>query len=661
LLLVFIYYYFCNSEKNKIYLFKNLNYQTKNQKPKTMKKSLLFALMVLCGVAVMAQFRPAKISKALQNKAVLVTPAIADESPLTQSGNPYVNSKAVMDDILGTSGAYDMQSNNAPMQRVIAWPDGTVSASWMKADQSSYADRGTGYNYFDGSAWGAAPAARIETQKCGWPSLCKWNTNGEIVVSHNSTKNLVLNTRLNKGTGAWTESNGPLGPVGTGGTNVKILWPRTVTNGADHKGIHVICLTMPTANGGEVYNGMDGALLYYRSLDGGQSWDIQGIQPTSLTSANYDAIGGDDYSWIEPHGDTLAFLMGSVYNGTVLMKSFDNGAHWINQDVETNYYGKKTSTQIIDPYYGCDGTMAGAMDKNGVFHVAIGRMCNYQDASGSYWRPGTDGLVYWNSTEGPLDTAMMASIDSLDAHHKLIGYVAANGTDSIVGFPYYKGGLSSYPEITIDNWNNIYFLWSSLTVGNPDPTPYNYRHVWARAWYHDKAQWGDMIDLHSDFLYIYQEHAYPEVAKEMVYRNGGWNLTLLTQTSSQPGSNVVVGTTTYPPVPVHEVSFAYREIPESIFWPTAIKTNEANKNLVGQNFPNPVKGMTSFAVNVEKPANVIVEVSNIMGQKVMSMDKGLVNAGAQKYTIDCSSLTSGIYFYTVKINGESYTHKMIVE
>ncbi len=50
-----------------------------------------------------------------------------------------------------------------------------------------------------------------------------------------------------------------------------------------------------------------------------------------------------------------------------------------------------------------------------------------------------------------------------------------------------------------------------------------------------------------------------------------------------------------------------------------------------------------------------------MGQKVLTMDKGLVNAGVQTYTINGGSLSSGIYFYTVKINGESFTHKMIVE
>jgi hypothetical protein len=85
------------------------------------------------------------------------------------------------------------------------------------------------------------------------------------------------------------------------------------------------------------------------------------------------------------------------------------------------------------------------------------------------------------------------------------------------------------------------------------------------------------------------------------------------------------------------------------------------KNAVSQNFPNPVKGLTSFNVSLEKAARVSVEVKNIMGQVAMIMDKGVVEAGTQTYKIDASSLISGIYFYTVKINGESFTHKMIVK
>jgi hypothetical protein len=620
-----------------------------------MKKISLLVIAILVGVAVMAQFRPAKLSKKLQNTAVLSTPAIDNQTPFMKNLNPAVNTKQLLDDDLGTSGTYDMQSNSSPMERVIGWPDGTVSASWMKADQTSYADRGTGYNYNDGTAWGAAPTARIESQKTGWPNLCMWNGNGELSLDHNSTSTLVMMTRPVKGTGTWTQTLGPTGPIGSGSTALNILWPRAITNGATHQNIHVIVMTMPTANGGIVYNGLDGALLYYRSTDGGTTWDQQAVQLPNLTSTYHNSFSGDSYSWIEPHGDTIAFLVGTVYDGTSLNYSYDNGTTWNSKDVMTNYYGKKTSTQVINPTYGCDGTMAGAMDNTGVFHVAIGRVCDFQDATGSYWRPGTDGLVYWNSTEAPLDTAMMGDINLIDAAHKLIGYVATDPAgDSIVGFPYYKGGLSTYPNITIDPvTQNIYFLWTSVTVGNPDPTPYNYRHIWGRGWIHGAAAWNEMIDFNSDILYFGTEFAYPEVSKTMK----AGKLLLLTQTSPQPGSNVAAGTT-YPPVPVHVVDFSYREVDPMLLVSVA-PSPVANKFNVGQNYPNPVNGTTSFVVSVDKPANVVVNVTNLVGQTIMTMSKEV--SSTQKFTLDCASLNSGVYFYTVKAGNQSVTKKMIVQ
>jgi hypothetical protein len=162
-----------------------------------------------------------------------------------------------------------------------------------------------------------------------------------------------------------------------------------------------------------------------------------------------------------------------------------------------------------------------------------------------------------------------------------------------------------------------------------------------------------MMDFNTGIFYYGQEYAYPAVAKKL--KNN--KLQLITQTSSQPGSNIKDTA-----VPVHDVNIEYREISTSDFIPVGIdNTAVARKNPVSQNYPNPVKGLTYFNVNLDKTAPVTVEVSNVMGQKIMSMDKGFVNAGSKVFSIDGNQLTSGVYFYTVKINGESYTHKMIVE
>jgi len=166
-----------------------------------------------------------------------------------------------------------------------------------------------------------------------------------------------------------------------------------------------------------------------------------------------------------------------------------------------------------------------------------------------------------------------------------------------------------------------------------------------------------MKDFNSSVLYMFQEYVYPAMAKGI--KNN--NLQVLTQTSSQPGTNVGASGTP-PPVPVHSVNLEYREIPTSEFISAGTDVSRASvSNAVTQNFPNPAKGSTSFMITVSYPAHVKVEISNIMGQPVTTNNLGMMQPGTHQVSIDCASLTHGIYFYTVNINGELFTRKMIVE
>jgi hypothetical protein len=38
-----------------------------------------------------------------------------------------------------------------------------------------------------------------------------------------------------------------------------------------------------------------------------------------------------------------------------------------------------------------------------------------------------------------------------------------------------------------------------------------------------------------------------------------------------------------------------------------------------------------------------------------------MSAGSQQFSVDASSLTAGVYFITVKVNGQKFTQKLIVE
>ncbi len=615
-----------------------------------MKKTLLLAIAMMIGVAVMAQFRPAKISKDLATKAMPAPVKVDGSEVAVNQGNPFVNTKATLEEIIGNS-RYDMQSNGSMMQRLYLWPDGSLAGTWTKGNADpSYSDRGTGYNYSDGSAWGPQPSARVETVRTGWPNHAPWMGNGEAIISHQSgTTPLVLNTRAVKGTGSWTQTliSAPAGASG-------LLWPRMVTSGNNHQYMHIITMAAPTANGGTIYQGQDGALLYYRSLDGGTTWDKAGVILPGMDASLYLGYGGDDYAFIAPHGDTIAFLVGGGWTDTFLMYSYDNGDTWTKKIIVPNYYGLVPHTVATPAFISTDGTIAGAMDKNGVFHVAAGRMRVACDGSGgTQYYPGTDGIVYWNSTQPPIDTAILTDIDLCFEAGILLGYVAANQSgDTIVDFPAYGTALSSFPQVIVDDWNNVYCLWSSLTVGNPSPDPYNYRHIWGRVWNNNKGDWEEMLDFNDGVLYMFQEYVYPAVAPAI--KNDA--IQMVYQTSSQPGSNIKDTA-----IPIHDVNIEYREVSLSAFYPVGIDNTSVKRNPVGKTYPNPVKSSASFNVNLEKASTVTIDVINVMGQRVMSMDKGTMNAGTSKFTIDASQLTSGIYFVTVKINGESYTQKMIVE
>ncbi len=82
---------------------------------------------------------------------------------------------------------------------------------------------------------------------------------------------------------------------------------------------------------------------------------------------------------------------------------------------------------------------------------------------------------------------------------------------------------------------------------------------------------------------------------------------------------------------------------------------------VTQNYPNPFNGTSTVEVNVHHTTNLSLEVVNMMGQVVHTIDAGVAQPGMNEITIDASKLTAGVYFYTVKAGEASVTKKMIVE
>ena len=493
-----------------------------------MKKLLLLFLMVSICATLFAQ-RPH-----LPQRKDVIAPMVkttGDPFLYTAKGeNPVVSTKSILVDPQLMMTNYDLQTNSSSgQQRLYLYPDGSMVgiATMSHENGGAYSDRGTGYNFRSTSQqWGAMPTTRVESTRTGWPSYQPFEANGEIVVAHQVSPNPIkICRRSTRGSGTWTESTLPI-PSGV----TTMWWPRMVTNGPNHTYIHVIALTLPTGNGGTVYNGMDGALLYVHSLDGGNTWSNWQQLP-GMTSAEYINFSADAYAWAEPVGNTIAFSAGDSWQDQILMKSTDNGTTWTKTMVHNSLYNLGGASPNF--FYCPDGGSAIALDNEGMAHIVFGLQSdsgtNVPGSVATYWRPFTQGVVYWNEYMPALRQDL--DPDSLEAHGQLIGWIPDTNVfyQPATSLAHYYNSMTGNPSIHIDNNNEIIVVWAGVTM-LLDPSGYMLRHIFSRLGlvetggvvFWDGSFWQNR-DLTSDFLYNFAECMYPDISPNSTYSGGMGN------------------------------------------------------------------------------------------------------------------------------------------
>ena len=154
-----------------------------------MKRILLLSISMLFLFSIHAQQR-AKVSKSLQNYSVqkeIQAPADGSEM-LTGNVAPYKSANFWAEETIGET-YYDKQSNRVTANRLYRFDDGTMATTWTYAiEATGFADRGTGYNYYDGNNWGDWPEARVETVKTGWPTAAYRSPCGPIALASGSPR-----------------------------------------------------------------------------------------------------------------------------------------------------------------------------------------------------------------------------------------------------------------------------------------------------------------------------------------------------------------------------------------------------------------------------------------------------------------------------------------
>ncbi|HEY9018855.1 T9SS type A sorting domain-containing protein [Thiomicrospira sp.] len=551
-------------------------------------------------------------------------------------------------DVVIGGTVYDLQSNSSFMQRTYMFPDGSISAVWTRGTTpTSYPERGTGYNYYDGSAWGPAPSARIEPVRCGWPNIAPYMENGEIVCAHTGgAAGLIFSYRENKGTGDWTNFY-LVGPEG----HEDILWPRMITTGENNEIIHVICITPPVANGGTVYEGLDGALLYSRSDDGGVTWNPENMVLDGVSSTYTNGWSGDVYTWAASNDETIAFVAWGGIKDGVVMKSTDAGDSWERIPFYNSGVPFFDNTQdVLTIFGGGDGYNAGVVDENGKVHVAFGRQLHAcaGDGTSSYY-PYSNGLGYWNEDMAPLDSLKVGS-DILDPiwmrdNGYLLAEVQENGDDTIIGVATYQASLTSFPQL-MEKDGQIYAFYSALSLGF-DNTVNNYRHVWGRVSEND-GLWSEYTDYTGDVFHLFSECVFPGVSP-----TADESIHLTYQTSNQPG--IAERYADHDPIDNNMVYLKVTPLH------VGVGNNLAEAAFAVQSYPNPAVDQATIMVTTETTGQIKLTVSNVLGQQIYTASKEGNTLGAHAFTVNVSDFDAGIYLYTVEIGNQKVTNKMLVK
>ncbi len=79
-----------------------------------------------------------------------------------------------------------------------------------------------------------------------------------------------------------------------------------------------------------------------------------------------------------------------------------------------------------------------------------------------------------------------------------------------------------------------------------------------------------------------------------------------------------------------------------------------------KNFPNPFNSLTTVDYQLTAETNVIVAIYSLLGQRVVTLFEGNLEAGQHSITWDASDLPSGVYFARLEAGENTETIKMVL-
>ena len=602
---------------------------------------------------------------------------------------------------------YDLQSNSALGNRIAVWPDNTASfvATWDHSENTSFPDRGTGYNFYDGEALGDEPEERQESVKSGWPSICAYG-DGELLTSHASGVNLYY--RPTKGQGDWQLI------YNWGADYGSPTWARVAVSGPNDEYVHVVMAKQIS-----VGDGYDNHIYYSRITRDGDNWNVSEL--VDFPGLNNDDDGdyrnqlsADDYV-MAANGNNVAVMFSAYTTEVFYMISHDNGETWERQIIapypilDTN--GEAVHAIDFDDYpegmtdsiVTSDGSHCIAIDDNGVVHACFGlfRWRVTDDSHYTYWPVYSYGIVYWNSEyvneEGGHEIPLFGHFSG-DANHP---EWAANG----MGYTLVDDRIIELAEA--DHYEHLYFLGVVDENGNGQ---LDFENVTGETWHYRSYGWatlpGISIDHNGNLAIIYNACSETRISSSTGFHLRSGYITGRTSYGLWLDDNAVtfgsdevfalvqaeVFSTSASPIAYDgkfffsfsadlaqglylDISDTYPnsnggELTDNDIYAVCfdmvaydgVEDHNANNPMTQVSvYPNPANGSVFVEVNASANSDATLSVYNIMGQKVAEKTANFNVGPNTPVEFKTNELSSGVYFVTVKANGFEKTMKFVVK
>ena len=613
---------------------------------------------------------PAKVAKVTGNEAIPDNgiPQFIRTATTTAIGSTY----------------YDAVTNGLSRNTITNWADGTVAAVWTMAQVS--AQRGTGYNYHNGTNWGPQPnpaTDRIETVRTGWGVIAALNE-GEIVAAHNGSTGLTINKRATKGTGAWTQTT-LIGPgMDDNPTNTTLLWPTIATQGDT---VHIFaCTDKNNSPDPDIfYQGIIAPILYYRSNDGGNTWSAPQLI-SAMANENVDM--SDNYTLVSKNGK-LVLLVTNRFKDSFYLESNDRGETWTKHTVYSFIGGPNFNfdTDFFPMTPICDYTGSVAIGDDGTVHVALGTIMGArtsENAAGefsAYW--AYDNIIYWNSSMTPITTAFDTT--TILTYPGRIGRPNLDGDDTIWfmdGYTqqdYRSNGAITFPQLVAEG-GKVYMVYTALLEAPYlcSSTSEYYNGIFATVSDDNGATWDDLnkvswLSYHPEMYFVDWEQT--ELYEELMTTNEGecfWPSMAHNSTNDKlnvmwyfdyiPGqagdfstnASYVYGVN----IDKNDVGVFKNttEINQNLWNAEGIKDNTLSELKL---FPNPTSNTVTVKLMSRETAQANLTVTNLMGQTVYSENIS-VETGNNQYKINVSDFGAGFYMVNIHTKAGSTTQKLIV-